>query len=366
MIDFKYQPYLRDGVDVYINDKDETVTFVFLSTRERIQLHVKDYLIDLLPSMDGINTVENLIEMVGKKKKKQVIEFVSYLNQKGVLTNMDWFEKLPFDFEYKSRLEKQIYFLMDMTQSAEKTFQVQNKIKVTNVAIWGMGGVGSWLLVELLQMGFENIKIFDFDIVNSSDISRHAFYAKDFQNVLKVNAYKEIGTAINPKANISPFEVSLKTKCELNQHLDDVDLIINTADEPYIGYTSISLSRYCVAKNKLLFVAGGFDAHLASLGEMIIPFKTPCSDCYNSYFKKSLENWKPIKHPVSNRNKGFGGLISLSIFSASTATLAILRYFIDSERFLSESSGRGEFKFDNYNIDSFVVEKNPKCEICSD
>ncbi len=366
MIELEYKPYLRDGVDVYINDKSKTVTFVFLSTRKRIQLNVEPYLVLLLPKMDGSYTVKSLADSVENKQETQVVDFILYLIQKGIVTGSDWFEKLPFKPEYKKRLEKQIYFLMDMTSSPEEAYQIQKKIKDTSVAIWGIGSIGSWLLIELLQIGFEKIKIFDFDEVVANDISRHALYSEEYLGTQKVKAYKNIGNKINPEASISSFDIALNTKCKLDSHLNDVDLIINSADEPYIGYTSIRLSRYCIANEKLLFVAGGFDAHLASLGELIVPNRTPCSDCYNTYFKESLKDWKPVKHAVPDRDQGIGGLISLSMFSASTATLSILRYFINPEDFLSESSGRGEFKFDDYSIDSFVVKKDLKCEVCGE
>ena len=364
MIELSFKPYLRDGIDVYINDKDKTVVFVFLSTRERIQLNVEDFLVRLIPDMDGEHTVNDLIYMSGSQNKNQIVSFITYLEGKGLLVDADWFDKLELDIKYKERLEKQIYFLMDMTSSIDETFRIQNKIKNTTIAIWGIGAIGSWLLVELLQLGFEKIKIFDYDKVEKSDRSRHVFYNDQNINLLKVDAYKKIACEINPDAVISPFKVQLNTECDLDSYLHDVDLIINCADEPYIGYTSISLSRYSVKNNILLFVTGGFDAHLASLGEMIIPFNTPCSDCYNNYFKESLKGWKPVKHAVPNRDKGIGGIISLSIFSASTAALSILQYFVDSNAFLSKPSGRGEFKFDDYSIDSFTVERDKFCEVC--
>ena len=364
MIELSFKPYLRDGVDVYINDKNKTVVFVFLSTRERIQLNVEDFLVILLPDMDGDHTIDDLINKAGHHNKNQVVEFVTYLESKGLLVDADWFDKLKLDKNYKARLEKQIFFLMDMTSSVEKTFHIQNKIKNTTIAIWGIGALGSWLLIELLQMGFEKIKIFDYDIVQKNDISRHAFYSEKNINLSKVDAYKKIANEINPDAIIAQSKVELTTECDLNFYLHDVDLIINCADEPYIGYTSISLSRYVIKTHKLLFVTGGFDAHLASLGEMIIPFKTPCSDCYNNYFKESLKDWKPKKHAVTDRSRGIGGIVSLNIFSASTAALSILQYFVDPDIFLSKSSGRGEFKFNDYSIDSFTVERDESCGVC--
>lgn len=364
MIDLKFKPYLRDGVDVYINDKDKTVVFVFLSTRERIQLNVEAYLVKLLPHMDGLHTIYDLVNMAGECNKKQITKFISYLEKKSIIVNADWFENLELDGNYKARLEKQIFFLLDMTSSIEKTLRIQNKIKNTTVAIFGIGAIGSWLLVELLQMGFEKIKILDYDQVEGSDINRHAFFTTDNIGLNKAEAYKKTALEITPDAIINSHDIQLNTECDLDVYLNNVDLVINCADEPYIGYTSINLSRYVLKKEKLLFVAGGFDAHLASLGEMIIPFKTPCSDCYNNYFKKSLKGWKPIKHAVTDRDKGIGGLISLNVFSSSSAALSILQYFVDPDRFLSSPSGRGEFKFDDYSIDSFTVKRDVNCEVC--
>lgn len=365
MIKLNFKPYLRDGVDVYINDQDKTVIFVFLSTRERIQLNVEPFLVKLLPDMDGEHTVNNLIENAGGEQKNQIVSFVGYLETKGILVDAAWFEKLELEESYKARLEKQIFFLMDMTSSVDKTFSIQNKIKNSTIAIFGLGAIGSWILVELLQMGFEKIKIFDYDHVEKTDLGRHAFFCYENNGLTKPDVYKKIAKEINPKAQVNAFNMQLNAESDLDCYLDDVDLVINCADEPYIGYTSISLSRYVLKKDKLLFVAGGFDAHLASLGEMIIPFKTPCSDCYNNYFKESLKGWKPIKHVVTNRDKGIGGVVSLNIFSASSAALSILQYFVDPDLFLSKSSGRGEFKFDDYSIDSFVVAKDENCEVCS-
>ena len=63
------------------------------------------------------------------------------------------------------------------------------KIKEVKIAIWGIGSIGSWLLIELLQMGCEYIKILDFDIVEKSDISRHAFYSQNYNEQLKINVW---------------------------------------------------------------------------------------------------------------------------------------------------------------------------------
>ena len=109
-----------------------------------------------------------------------------------------------------------------------------------------------------------------------------------------------LGQAIEPET--SALEVPLDIDTDVQKLIGaDIDLIVNTADEPYVGATSIKLSRYCVENDIPLLVAGGFDAHLASLSEMIIPGQTPCSDCYAMHFDEVLRGWKPISHPIVDR-----------------------------------------------------------------
>jgi len=361
-------PYIRDGVDVYIDssaDGSSDVTFVFLSTRKRIQLKVRDSLLLTLPLMNGDNSIHYLQNKSGASIQ-EITKFVEYLEINGIVVQENWFDQIMLDQDYKKLIEKQLYFLLDISNSPELVCKIQQKIKHTSVAIVGVGSIGSWMLVELIQMGFEKFKIFDFKEIEEDSIARHAFFDSNMLGQAKSEYYKTIGTQINPKTAIESDFISLKTDPAFLNKLDDIDLIINCADEPYIGYSSIFLSRYAINKGKLLFVAGGFDAHLGCLGELIVPHKTPCADCYNEYFRESLKDWKPSNHPVKDRVKGFGGLPSLTTFSASTGCLAILRYFIDELAFLETAGGRGEFKFDDYSIDAFEVSRNPDCEVCGE
>ena len=363
------KPYLRDGVDVYIEDlpKEDlcAIIFVFLSTRKRIQIHAKKIFLNALPLLDGNRTIQE-ISLEANIEIQDLEKFVHYLELKNVVTTQNWYETLDLEAGYKNLVQKQLFFMMDVLQSSDEVCDIQKKIKSTRVGIFGLGSTGSWVFVELLQMGFECFSLYDYKKICKDSITRHAFFSEIHVEKAKIDFYQSIAKKINPNATAVAKEISINTDTEIGDELKHLDIIINCADEPYVGYTSIFLSRYCVALKKILFVTGGFDAHLGCLGEMIIPHKTPCSDCYNTYFKKSLKDWKPVTHPVKNRIKGFGGLAPLSVFSASTATLAILRYFLNEKEFLESAGGRGEFKFDDYSIDSFEVKRDTNCGVCGD
>jgi len=291
------------------------------------------------------------------------LEFIKYLYGKGILISEHWIDEISLPHLYKKRLERQLNFLLDITDSSDEVSRVQSNIYQAKIAIFGLGSVGSWLCRELVMMGFRNFLLIDYDVVSEFDISRHEFFEQKTIGIKKTEVTQQMILDIDREACIKIFDHALTIDTDLENLLLEIDFIVDTADEPYIGYTGLKLSRYCVEYRKPLMIAGGFDAHLGSLGELIIPGVTPCADCYNTFFKESLKDWKPINHPVIERRISFGGLVSLSVLTASTAAMTIIRYFIDpTTKFEGE---RGELLFDNYDLTVFSVPKNSTCYICS-
>lgn len=251
---------------------------------------------------------------------------------------------------------------MDIVDDPSTVEAIQSRIMRAKVAIFGIGGVGGWIARELVMMGFRRLVLVDPDTTEGADVARHAFSDAANSGVPKVDVVAEGLRAIDPDVDIETAQIALNVGSRLEELVADVHVIVNTADDPYIGYTSVKLSRYAVKHNLPLLIAGGFDAHLASFGEMIVPGRTPCADCYVRHFKTALADWKPVPHPVENRRGGFGGWAPLSIISASSAALMLLKYFIDPE--LVVKGGRIEFLATDYSIQSFEVARDPNCRIC--
>lgn len=247
----------------------------------------------------------------------------------------------------------------------EKVAEAQRKISEARLVCFGVGAVGSWLLRQLLGLGFKHFVLVDHDQAEIADVARHAFFdASDAAGA----TLKAAATAARIQAHFAGVEVVAKTEpLSTNTALEALikpgtDLVINAADEPYIGYTSVLLSRFCVPRKIPLLVAGGFNAHLGSLGELIIPGRTPCADCYADYFQEALKDWVPVEHPVADRQHAAGGLCSLSVFAAGSAAMKVLRYFTEEGVF---DGGRGELLFNDYQLDAFKVERRPDCCVCS-
>ena len=102
------------------------------------------------------------------------LDFAHYLYQKGILVEKDWMAKyLPA--EKISRFLRQLNFFLDVEGSAASAVRVFQKIQSTRIALVGVGAVGSWILKELLQIGFQNFVLIDPKVLSSTDVSRNAF-----------------------------------------------------------------------------------------------------------------------------------------------------------------------------------------------
>lgn len=76
-----------------------------------------------------------------------------------------------------------------------------NKLRDTKVGIAGAGGLGSNCAANLVRVGFNKLKIIDFDVVEMSNLDRQ-FYFADQIGMSKVHALRQNLLRINPVAEI--------------------------------------------------------------------------------------------------------------------------------------------------------------------
>ena len=79
------------------------------------------------------------------------------------------------------------------------------KLKNSKVAIFGIGGVGSYVVEALARAGVGNFILIDKDTVSVSNINRQLIATHDTVGKYKVDVAKEIILSINPNANVQTF-----------------------------------------------------------------------------------------------------------------------------------------------------------------
>lgn len=79
------------------------------------------------------------------------------------------------------------------------------KLRQSTVAIFGIGGVGSFAAEALGRCGIGNLVLVDHDIINESNINRQIHATSKTINCYKVDIMKERLIEINPKIKIKTF-----------------------------------------------------------------------------------------------------------------------------------------------------------------
>lgn len=117
-----------------------------------------------------------------------------------------------------------------------------NKLKNANIAVIGIGGVGSFCVEALARSGINNITLIDNDIVDITNINRQLIADTTTVGKLKVEVMKERILKINPNANVTIFPVFLNEDNISSLISKNYDYVIDCIDNIK---SKIALIEYC-------------------------------------------------------------------------------------------------------------------------
>lgn len=356
---------VKDSVDLFLSD-GSFLTAYFMNSRRRKSFRINDEMVHFLEQIDGeqsINQICNIMLDQYNVSKESVENAINMLLQNKIITEKRDLTNVIDNADY-TRFIRQINYFSEFFESEEEGVRAQLRIMQSHIGVFGCGAVGGNIALQLVMAGVREITLFDMDSVEKSDVSRHMYYNQLNTEKNKTEALKQELLRIDKRVVVHTINKGMKPTDDIEPIIKKLDFVINTLDEPYIGYTASKISRVCIKHMIPHFIAGGFDAHLASTGEIIIPYVTPCVECYASHFKESLKNWKPKKHPVVKRDLEIGGLASMTLFSSSFAVLEILKYIAGLIDTKESYKVRGELLFTDLKITYLNVTKNPECPVC--
>lgn len=358
---------IKDSVDLFLSDEKFIVAY-YMNSRQKKTFKVNNALIKLLESLDGKKTVDEIKMSFNDLDDVDITSIEDALNSlesAHIVTEVYNNEEI-LTFDDQKRYSRQINYFTEFLKSEKEGVMAQKKVIDSHIVIFGCGAIGGGIAIELAMAGVEQFTLYDYDLVEKSDISRHIYYDEKNVGMKKVEALKEAISYINENCKINCINKSMKPSDAIDDIIRSATFVVNTLDEPYIGYTSSKISRICIKYNIPHFIGGGFDAHLASTGEIIVPYLTPCVECYTGHFKRVLEGWKPLKHPVQVRFMEIGGLASMSLFSVSYACIEIIKYIAGIMNHNYDFKTRGELLFRNLELSFLNVTRNKDCFICGE
>ena len=104
------------------------------------------------------------------------------------------------------------------------------KLATQKVALFGVGGVGSFCFEALVRTGVGEIHIFDSDCVETTNLNRQLIATRDTLGEAKVEAAKARGENINENVKIVPHKVFYSAENSALFDLSQYDYIIDAID----------------------------------------------------------------------------------------------------------------------------------------
>ena len=118
------------------------------------------------------------------------------------------------------------------------------------VLVIGLGGVGGTALEALARSGIKKFVLIDFDKVDETNLNRQVLYTKDDVGRNKVEAAKDRLLKINPKFEITTYNLKIEESTLNDLNVSNVDFIIDAID--YIP-GKLHIIEYSI-KNKIPFI----------------------------------------------------------------------------------------------------------------
>jgi len=136
--------------------------------------------------------------------------------------------------EYSKQVERNIGYI---------SYVDQERLRTTQIAVLGVGGLGGPLAEQLVRTGCERLVICDHDTFELSNLNRQICTREDIEK-RKVDVLKEFLQKINPSVEVRPYYQI--TEDNIGEILNDVEIVVLSLDHPI---TSILVSRESRKRN---------------------------------------------------------------------------------------------------------------------
>jgi molybdopterin/thiamine biosynthesis adenylyltransferase len=357
-VEIKDRLKLRPSVAVVI--KDNITEFFLSDIRKSYRIQCQSTVAKLLFELNGSITLRDWLSMK-KLNDEEISDFLvllNYLNSINVLIKVD--KVYGVDFK---RYPRVFSFLENFYHSQSEVNVAFEKIKNSTVMIIGLGSVGTWASQSLLMSGVENFIFVDNDNVEISNLHRQCGFKESDVGTQKTIAFANRLKGMNNDIHVTCINDWLDSGFFDRHTFDHIDLIVNCADYPSVDETSLIVGDYSMKNGIPHIIGGGYNLHLSLVGQVVIPGKTACMEC----FRKNLEELNEIDTSniwkLENKNRKVGSFPPLSALSASITANEAFKVLAGLDNFVMTNQ-RTEFHIDNLNFTNILMKRREDCKWC--
>lgn len=181
--------------------------------------------------------------------------------------------------EHCERWSRNLGFFETYASMAVSKYDFQNRIGATKVAMLGVGGVGTHALMDMVAIGFSDIRVVDYDVVELSNLNRQVLYGDRVLGQRKVRVAEEWVRGYNGDVRLEVVERRLGSADDVYELVADRDIVIAAIDRPKTKALRW-LNEGCVRAGAVL-VTGGIDTQRA-MHFTVVPGISGCVECWRS------------------------------------------------------------------------------------
>ncbi len=104
------------------------------------------------------------------------------------------------------------------------------KLKNSRVAVFGLGGVGGYVVEALVRAGVGSLDLIDNDTINQSNLNRQIIATSQTLGKLKTQAFRERVLSINPDCKITTHELFFMPENSDQIDFNNYDYVIDAVD----------------------------------------------------------------------------------------------------------------------------------------
>lgn len=344
---------------IALSYSDNTLSFFKTNVREMFTIKVCEDITNFLKNFDGEQTIEEILQRFDVDYQ-MLLKITMLLNEKNIL--------IEDDVKYTEELVRDSYrlinFLEDYCKKTSEVVSIVEKLSRSVVLIFGLGGVGSWVVDCICRSGIRNFILVDDDVVDPTNLHRQDFFMSNMIGKYKIDCIEE-----------KLMEIFSDVKCiKLYQKVDNdffenfpysFDLAINCADYPNVDTTTKIIGNECMKRKVPHIIGGGYNLHLTLIGQSVIPHKSACHLC----FSKKLEEINKVDtknlKKMHRETRKIGSFPPLCSLSASITALEAIKILCGFHLSLINTSKRIEFGVHSMDFTSMDIPRDPECVLCS-
>jgi bacteriocin biosynthesis cyclodehydratase domain-containing protein len=233
----------------------------------------------LLRALDGENSISELSTQFGRET---VAKTISQMERLSLLEDASDDETVPE--KERERFDRQLRYFSEVSRDRTIPSECQRRLREARVAVLGVGGLGGRVAWELACCGIGELRLFDGDLVEVSNLDRQIQFAEADLGKRKVDVTAATLRAFNSAVRVDARFGRIESETELEECITGCDLVIDAADWP-AHEIEFWCNSACFAGG-IPYIAMSQIPPLARVGPLYVPGRTGCYACQDIRYRR--------------------------------------------------------------------------------